>query len=145
MDSIKEGLRPEIINRYDSIFQFNSLSPEVYKMIVDKFVNLLVDSLHLEHEIKLKLTDKAKNFIVNKSFDPSMGGRPARRFIEKIIIKPLADYLIETDESSISTTITIDINKQNNVCFKGKSNKVLGVLENTAELVNKIESTKFTN
>lgn len=147
MESLKEGIRPEILNRYDSIFQFAALSKDVYLKVVNKFIYSLVESMMEEHDINLEISPKLKDFIVEKSYDPAMGGRPARRFIEKIIIKKLADFMIEDhseDLSKMHPKIILDINKRNNVVFKGKSNKVLGELENTLELVNKIESTKFS-
>jgi len=148
MEAIKEGLRPEIINRYDSVFHFYSLSPEIYKKVVNKFLAKLTTSIQEEHNILLKFSDKILDFISDKSFDPAMGGRPARRFIEKIVVKPLADYMLREDfeqEIGKHPEITIDLNKENNVCFKGKNRKILGVLENTAELVARIEEGKFTN
>lgn len=147
MQAIKEGISPEIINRYDSIFQFASLSPEVYKKVVIKFVGELQKSIKEEHNIDLKFSDKIVDFIVEKSYDPSMGGRPARRFIEKIVIKPLADYMLDDNFESIvksSHELTLDLNKDGNVCFKGKNRKILGVLDNTKDLVDKIENNKFT-
>lgn len=147
MQAIKEGISPEIINRYDSIFQFASLSPDVYKKVVLKFIGELQKSIKEEHNIDLKFSDKIVDFIVDKSYDPSMGGRPGRRFIEKIVIKPLADYMLDDNFESIvksSHELTLDLNKDHNVCFKGKNRKILGVLENTKDLVDKIENNKFT-
>lgn len=148
MEAIKEGLRPEIINRYDSVFHFHSLSKEIYQKVATKFLNSLDKSMQEEHKISLKFTDKLMNFIVESSFDPAMGGRPARRFIEKVVIKPLADYMLEEDfEKAVQDhpEITLDLNKDANVCFKGKNKKILGVLSNTKELVARIEEGKFTN
>lgn len=55
-----------------------------------------------------------------------MGGRPARRFIEKVVVKPLADYLIEQpdeDNSEFADHPSLDLNKDSKICFKGKNNK----------------------
>lgn len=148
MEAIKEGLRPEIINRYDSVFHFFSLSKEIYQKVANKFLNSLVKSIKEEHKLDMKTTDKLMEFIVESSYDPAMGGRPARRFIEKIVIKPLADYMLDEDfEKAIADhpEITLDLNKAGNICFKGKNKKILGVLENTKELVARVEEGKFTN
>jgi len=149
MEAIKEGLRPEIINRYDSVFHFFSLSKEIYKKVANKFLISLANSLKEEHALVMKTSDKIMEFIVDTSYDPAMGGRPARRFIEKIVIKPLADYMLldEDFEKEIKDhpEITLDLNKAGNVCFKGKNKKILGVLENTKELVARVEEGKFTN
>lgn len=147
MEYIKEGLRPEIINRYDSIFHFNSLTPEIYGKVVNKFLKSLTGSIQKEHEFELKFSEKLVNWIVERSYDPAMGGRPARKFIEKIVIKPLADYMLEDDfeiAAKEHKEITMDLNKDGNVCFKGKNRKILGTLDNTEELVARIEVGKFS-
>lgn len=148
MGFIKEGLRPEIINRYDSIFHFNALTPNIYKQVANKFFKKLSASMIEKHGFDVKFTPKLIDFMVDKSYDPAMGGRPARRFIEKIIIKPLARNMLEDEFEQIAKDnkeITLDLNKNNNVCFKGKNKKILGILENTAELVAEFEAGKFTN
>lgn len=147
MSAIKENLRPEIINRFDSIFHFASLSKDVYEKVVAKMFESIQKNVHEEHGFELKYSDKMMKFIVDKSYDPAMGGRPARRFIEKIVLKSLVDFMLEDHfEKSIEThkTITFDINKDGNIYFKGKGNKSLGVLNNTKELVAIFESGKFT-
>jgi len=147
MEAIKEGLRPEIINRYDSVFHFFSLTPEIYKKVVNKFLTNLTKSMEEEHTIALKFSEKMVDWIVEKSYDPAMGGRPARRFIEKVVIQPLADYMLDENfESSLKENpeMTMDLNKDGKVCFKGKNRKILGVLEDTQELLNRIEEGKFT-
>lgn len=147
MASIKEGLRPEIINRYDSIFHFNSLTPDIYKLVTNKFLVKLDKDMLEEHQFAIKFTPKLVDFIVEKSYDPSMGGRPARKFIEKIVIKPLADRMLEDDFDEIAKEakeITMDLNKDGNIVFKAKK-KILGVLEDTAKLVARVEDNKFTN
>lgn len=145
MQAIKENLRPEILNRYDSIFQFAPLTHENYLKVINKFLSQIKSSILEEHNIELDFSDKLLNFIVEKSYDPALGGRPARRFIEKIIIKPLADHMISESSLVGHPKILIDLTKDGNVCFKGKRNKILGTLQDTKILVKKIEDSKFTN
>lgn len=148
MQFIKDGLRPEIINRYDSIFHFNALTTDIYKLVADKFLKKLSSSMIAKHDFDVKFSPKLVDFMVEKSYDPAMGGRPARRFIEKIMIKPLARYMLEDEFEAVAKEhkeITLDLNKNNNVCFKGKNKKILGILENTAALVAEFELGKFTN
>ena len=145
MAMIKEGMRPEIINRYDSIFHCNSISKEIYEKILVKFLDKLTVSMKQEHSIDLKFSPKIIKWATETSYDPAMGGRPARKFIEKIIIKPIADQMIDDKfDGENNKEITMDINKDNNVVFKNKQRKVLGILENTTELVGKMEDAKFT-
>lgn len=148
MEAIKEGLRPEIINRYDSIFHFNSLTPEIYKLVAEKFLSKLSVTIKEEHNFSLEFTPKLVDFIVEKSYDPAMGGRPARKFIEKVVLQPLVNRMLEDDFDDVAkehNEIKMDLNKAGKIFFKGKKNKVLGVLENTEALVARTEETKFTN
>lgn len=145
MAMIKQNLRPEIINRYDSIFHCNSISKDIYAKIFNKFLDKLKVSMKEEHKVEIKFSPKLLDWAVEASYDPAMGGRPARKFIEKIIIKPIADQMIDDNfDGEINKEITMDINKENNVVFKNKQRKIIGILNNTAELVNKIEEGKFT-
>ena len=147
MDAIKAGMRPEIINRFDSIFHFHPLSKDVYKKVATKFLNSIQESIKEEHNFNVKYTEKMMDFIVEKSYDPAMGGRPARKFIEKVVIKPLADFMLgdEFDDAiKAHADVTLDINKDGNIYFKGKNRKVLGILENTQELIQRTEDNKFS-
>jgi len=147
MDTIRHNMRPEIINRFDSIFHFHSLSKEIYEKIAIKFMSSIQKNIKEEHGFDLKYTEKMMQFIVDKSFDPAMGGRPARRFIEKIVIKPLADYMLDDNfEHTVKEhkEVTLDINREHKIYFKGKNRKILGVLENTGYLVGLIEQGKIS-
>lgn len=147
MESIKQGLRPEIINRFDSVFHFNALTPEIYEKVTNKFLSILDKRMKKVHDFEIKYTPKLVQFIVDKSYDPAMGGRPARKFIEKVIVNVLSDYMLEDNFDDLvkeTKVVTMDLNKDKNVCFKIKS-KIIGVLENTEELVSRIEEGKFTN
>ena len=147
MQYIKEGLRPEIINRYDDTIQFDSLSKDIYQMVVNKFLTKLDSTMVENNGLNLKYTEKLSQFIAEKSYDPAMGGRPASRFIEKIVLQPLVDFMLtpEFDEAIKEIKeIMLDLNKAGNICFKGKKGKILGTLPNTTELVARVESNKFT-
>lgn len=144
MEAIKSNIKPEIINRYDSIFHCNAIDKQIYKKILLKFLNILNSSMKGEHDIELKFTDKLVDWSVENSYDPAMGGRPARKFIEKIIIKPIADQMID-DKFTGEGVITIDLNKDENVVFKNKKRQTLGILEDTKKLVERLGDNSFSN
>jgi ATP-dependent Clp protease ATP-binding subunit ClpA len=150
MNYIKDSLRPELISRFDKIFQFNSLKPDIYKKIIqNKFLNQLTNMAKNKHNFDLKFSDKIVDWIVEKSYDPALGGRPAAKFIELIVLNPLVNYiLINYSEFKniveYNKELLIDLNKNGQVCFKGKNKKILNVLENTEELLKEFNSTKFT-
>lgn len=150
MNYIKDGLRPELIGRFDKIFQFNSLQPDVYKKIIqNKFLTQLTNMAKDKHNFDLKFSDKIVDWIVEKSYDPALGGRPAAKFIELIVLNPLVNYIL-TNYTEFKTIVeenkelVMDLNKNGQVCFKGKNKKILNVLENTEDLLKEFNATKFT-
>ena len=104
---LKNYFRPEFLNRIDEIIIFNSLSKEVIYEILDK----LVDDLNkkLKHQrINIKLSDRAKDWIVDHGYDHNYGARPLKRFLSKNLETLLAKKLI--DGSVISgDNLTIDV------------------------------------
>lgn len=148
MEFIKEQLSPEIINRYDAIIHLKSLNVEIYKKISKKFLNILTERVKKKHKFDLSYTEKLIDWMAEKSYDPAMGGRPARRFIEQILTEPLKTYMLtENFEQEIENhkSILIDLNKKLNVCFKGTKGKVLGVLEDTEKQVAQLKASKFSS
>ena len=104
---LKNYFRPEFLNRIDEIIIFNSLSKEVIYEILDK----LVDDLNkkLKHQrINVKLSDRAKDWIVDHGYDYNYGARPLKRFLSKNLETLLAKKLI--DGSVISgDNLTVDV------------------------------------
>lgn len=93
LESINKIFSPEFRNRLDSIVQFNILSKDTVKKIVEKFVIELETQLG-ERDVIINLTDKASNLISKLGFDEKMGARPLNRVIDEKIKKPLAEELI---------------------------------------------------
>lgn len=151
MKFIKKGLRPELIGRFDKIFQFNSLKPDVYKKIIEnKFLTQLSAVAKTKHNFELKFSEKITNWIVEKSYDPALGGRPAAKFIELIVLNPLVNYMLE-NYANFKTIVeenkelVMDLNKNGQVCFKGKNKKILQVLDNTEQLLEEFNAAKLTD
>lgn len=145
MQIIKQHLAPEIINRYDSIFQFKALNHEIYGRIVRKFTKQLSDTSKKRNNFEINTTDELINFITKHSYDPSMGGRPARRFIEKIILKPLAYELLDEEiEKRIheAGAITLDVQDEK-IVFK-INDEIVSTLDKTMELVEQFNKGKFS-
>ena len=113
---LKNYFRPEFLNRIDEIIIFNSLSKEVIYEILDK----LVDDLNkkLKHQrINVKLSDRAKDWIVDHGYDHNYGARPLKRFLSKNLETLLAKKLI--DGSVISgDNLTVDVKDDNLIIAK---------------------------
>jgi ATP-dependent Clp protease ATP-binding subunit ClpA len=84
---------PEFRNRLDEIVHFDTLSPEVMELVVDKFVIELERQL-LERKIKIELRPEARKRLAKKGYDPDFGARPLDRLIQKEIKNPLTDEVL---------------------------------------------------
>ena len=92
-DALKNVFSPEFRNRLDSIIQFNQLDKENILSIVDKFLSGLSVDL-AEKSVEVQYTDKLKNYLAEKGFDPLMGARPMTRLIQEKVKQPLAVELL---------------------------------------------------
>ena len=92
--ALREAFKPEFLNRIDETVIFNSLGRTQIKEIVEIQLNRLTKLL-ADKKIGLDLTDKAKEFLVEKGYDPVYGARPLKRTIQRLIQDPLALKLLE--------------------------------------------------
>jgi ATP-dependent Clp protease ATP-binding subunit ClpC len=93
MGELKKVFRPELLNRIDEIIVFPKLAKDEILQIVDLLMNRLRVQM-AEHEVTIELTDEAKDLLVEKGWDPTMGARPLRRAIQRFIEDPLADFVL---------------------------------------------------
>ena len=73
-------------------------------MIVDLLMKRLREQMKI-HEVSIELTNKAKDFMVDKGYDPTMGARPLRRAIQRYIEDPLADFVLGRNIEPGSTVL----------------------------------------
>ncbi len=90
----KRVLKPEFINRFDDLIVFHQLAKDDLKVIVDLEVSKLVDRIK-QKEIKVVLDDKAREFLIEKGFDPAYGARPMRRAVERYLEDPMAEEMLK--------------------------------------------------
>lgn len=103
MQSIKEFMRPELLNRIDDILVFDALGREDVSRILDLQLAELNGRL-CESGVALKVKPAARDYLIDKGFDPSMGARPMRRLIQKEVEDPLSLLMLEgkvTDEALV--------------------------------------------
>ncbi|MEI9477969.1 MAG: ATP-dependent chaperone ClpB [Deltaproteobacteria bacterium] len=94
MDAVKAQFKPEFLNRIDELIIFHGLGLEQIKAIVEIQIKKLQQRLS-EKQIYLKMTEKAKEWLAKKGFDPAYGARPLKRVIQKEIQDQLALKLLE--------------------------------------------------
>ena len=109
---LRNYFKPEFLNRIDEIIIFNSLSKEVIYNILDKIISGIEDRLS-DKKIKINLTDAAKEYIINSSYDVSFGARPIKRFVSRNLETLIGKSIIE-DKIKYNSTITINV-KDNNL------------------------------
>ncbi len=96
MGELKKVFRPEFLNRIDDVIVFHKLQKDEIKTIVELLLRRIRESL-AERELQLELTEEAKELLVDKGWDPSMGARPLRRAIQRYIEDPLADFVLRAE------------------------------------------------
>jgi ATP-dependent Clp protease ATP-binding subunit ClpC len=96
MGELKKVFRPEFLNRIDDVIVFHKLQKEEIKTIVELLLRRIRESL-AERELQLELAEDAKDLLVEKGWDPSMGARPLRRAIQRYIEDPLADFVLRAE------------------------------------------------
>jgi ATP-dependent Clp protease ATP-binding subunit ClpC len=106
MSDLKKVFRPEFLNRIDEVIVFHKLAKEEVKEIIDLMINRVRVQV-AEHELQLELTDEAKDLLVEKGWDPSMGARPLRRAIQRYIEDPLADEVLRQGQMTPGSTVMV--------------------------------------
>lgn len=109
MTELKKLLSPELINRIDDIIVFEPLSKKQISSILDIQLEDLSSRLK-EKGMSLKLSPKAREYLVTNGYEPSMGARPMRRLIQKEIEDPLSIAILERTDPSL-TEISVDFSR----------------------------------
>ena len=103
---LRRSFRPEFLNRLDEIVFYKPLT----KANVTKIIDLQIDKLNgrlEDQQIKVELTDAAKNAIVDASYDPQYGARPLRRYVQHTVETMLSKRLLRGDILP-NQTVTVD-------------------------------------
>lgn len=106
MASLNTYFRPEFLNRIDEIVLYKPLTREVTRKIIDLMIDEVQKRLE-EQQLTLRLTERAKDAIIEKGYDPTYGARPLKRFIQKHIETMLGKEIIAGNVSE-GQSITVD-------------------------------------
>ena len=112
MDELRNSFRPEFLNRLDEIIMFKPLT----KDNIGNIINLLMDELNerLESkELKVELSDAAKNYIIDNGYDPAYGARPLKRYLQKNVETMVAKLILSDSELKAKDIIYIDLDPYN--------------------------------
>jgi len=108
---LKKFFPPEFRNRLDAIVTFNKLTKESMIKIVGKFMCEIKEQIK-DKNIKIKITNDAIDWLVEKGFDNKMGARPLQRVIDKEIKRPLSKLMLFGDLKS-GGSVSVDIANDN--------------------------------
>jgi ATP-dependent Clp protease ATP-binding subunit ClpC len=114
MGELKREFKPEFLNRIDDIVIFKSLTKPTIRLIVDIMLDDMQKRLS-ERNIKIKVTDDVKDFLVEHGFDQKQGARPLRRSIQEHFEDVLADRLLKDNlRSDVSVKASL---KKDHIVF----------------------------
>ena len=115
MELLRRTIRPEFLNRIDEIIVFKPLRIEEVREIVVLQINRLKAQLR-EKDIRIEFTDKAIDFLAERGYEPSLGARPIKRALQKLVINALS---IELIKGIISQENKIEVDEiDNQIVFK---------------------------
>jgi ATP-dependent Clp protease ATP-binding subunit ClpC len=111
LEEAKRQFRPEFLNRLDDIIVFRSLTKPDLVQILDLEIRKVVERLKGKN-LQLNLDDKAKDFLVEKGYDPTYGARPMRRSVERFLEDPLAEEILKGSlHEGEPVKVTVEDNK----------------------------------
>jgi len=112
-DAIKGFFPPEFRNRLDGIVKFVKLDKKHVLKIVDKNIREANEMLK-DKKVTIKLTPKAKQWVLDEGYDPNMGARPMQRVVDQHIKKPLAKEIL-FGKLVHGGTALVDVDEKNNL------------------------------
>jgi ATP-dependent Clp protease ATP-binding subunit ClpC len=115
---VERYFRPEFINRLDDVIVFRGLTKHDLTSIVELELNKVFKRL-VEHGLKLEVTDAAKEFLIEKGYNPEFGARPLRRAIEHYLEDPLSESLLR-GQFKDKKLIKIDVQDEEHMKFEGR-------------------------
>jgi ATP-dependent Clp protease ATP-binding subunit ClpC len=104
MGELKKHFRPELLNRIDEVIVFHKLTKEE----ISEITELLLVRLHkqlAQTELKLEITDEARELLLEEGYDPTMGARPMKRAIQRLVEDHIADAMLGKSPTPGSTII----------------------------------------
>jgi ATP-dependent Clp protease ATP-binding subunit ClpC len=121
LKEVERHFRPEFLNRLDDVIVFKALTRQDLNIIVD--YELRKVRLRLaEHHLKLELDEAAKEFLIDKGYNPDCGARPLRRAIEQLVEDPLSEEILRgsyKDKTRIFVTVKEETPGNKHLYFTG--------------------------
>lgn len=104
---LKQSFRPEFLNRLDEIIYYKPLTKKNIRGIIDILTASLARRVE-DRQLKLVITDRAKDFIIEHGYDPVYGARPLKRYLQSKVETLLARKMLESDLSA-GSLLSVDV------------------------------------
>jgi ATP-dependent Clp protease ATP-binding subunit ClpC len=111
LGEVKKAFKPEFLNRIDSVVVFHPLNKEQIRQIVDLMLATVTKQL-AEKEIKLRVSDEAKDFLGKKGYDEIYGARPLRRVIQEMLEDRISEDILRGNFKT-GDIICVDMEEDN--------------------------------
>ena len=121
-NALKKTFSPEFLNRLDDVIVFNSLKREDIHLIIDITLNKLFSRI-VALGYSVELTDKAKDFLAEKGYDPQYGARPLNRAIQKYLEDAVAEEILKGEVESNDTILADHIGENEELTLTLKKKK----------------------
>ncbi|MDH5608318.1 MAG: AAA family ATPase, partial [Cyclobacteriaceae bacterium] len=122
-NALKKAFSPEFLNRLDDVIVFNSLDREHIHSIIDISLNKLFKRI-VDLGYQVKLSEKAKDFLSDKGYDPQFGARPLNRAIQKYLEDPVAEEILKGEIEEGDTIMADWDGKAEELTVKIKKKKI---------------------
>ncbi|HXH62034.1 MAG TPA: AAA family ATPase, partial [Fimbriimonadaceae bacterium] len=134
LEEMKKTFRPEFLNRVDEVIVFQHLSRDEILEIADLYLKR-VNEQAKDLQLNILLSDKVKDLLVDKGYDPNLGARPLRRAVQRYIEDPLSEELL-LSRFNEGDTVLADVDEEGNIVFKRGEAALDALKEETKVLPN---------
>merc|ERR1711937_695279 len=129
-EELKQYFRPEFLNRLDDIMVFRQLTKTEVKQIADIMLKDVIERA-LEKDIKLEVTERFKDRLVDEGFNPSFGARPLRRAIIRLVEDSIAEKILGGDVK-VGDSIILDVGADGNIMLLNSEKSFVANIHNTS-------------
>lgn len=116
IEACKKHFRPELWNRIDHVIVFNPLTKTDMESILKLELDNISSLLKSKFNIKTTFSKKLKEILSEKGFDKNLGARPLKRTVETLVMDVITDYIIDCDDISTISKITLDWDTETEKC-----------------------------
>jgi ATP-dependent protease Clp ATPase subunit len=123
-EALKKKFKPEFLNRVDDIVHFRDLEKEDYLHVLDIILTETSDQIKKSREICIKVSEGARNFLLDNGIDKKFGARPLRRAVKRHLSTPLARAILKEEVPGSEAKIAVNLNpSRSGLVFKANGVK----------------------